>query len=519
MIAEAIGRVGAPPFFAGLAAPLSARPNAAEETDLAVPPPAALRSRSAGSVSAMRGSPLSLTEARRTYDHPSARYLVHLHAPGWNVIGATAPWLPGVVLGHNEEVAWGMAATEADTQDVYEEKVNPSSSHQVRHKGRWVDTVVVRETIAVKGPGAAVRVRLRVDAQRRRRRIGSRPTSRLRRALERYRAGGAAELAALTLDRARTSVEFRSALAHWKMPARRVVFAGADGAIGFQDAALIPVKRAGEWIGWKTLNDLPHALNPLGPIVAKSPKPDSPAVDREAAFAHVLAITGATRRRYNVGPLVRPDDDAPLRAELVPADWDRSVAMNAPGQSGSPDSPHFSDLAKLWEKGETLPPRVQRCGGSSQHSEHAHPHTAQVTALRTPFDPNQPIRPRRSTQQKPPRHRRVAVVLRWRESKERAQEVVDVDVLEWLDNHSLPHRRASAHKQTTHRRKLRIVAVRAESGPCVRLAIALALVRGDGPSFADHADDRLNPWIVSIVEPRRRLIAFVDRRWGCLPRS
>ena len=94
---------------------------------------------------------MSLTESGRAYDHPSARYLVHLHAPGWNVIGATAPWLPGVALGHNEDVAWGMTSTNADTQDVYTEKVNASNPHQVEDNGRWVDTVVIRESIAVKG--------------------------------------------------------------------------------------------------------------------------------------------------------------------------------------------------------------------------------------------------------------------------------------------------------------------------------------------------------------------------------
>ena len=37
------------------------------------------------------------------------------------------------------------------------------------------------------------------------------------------------------------------------------------------------------------------------------------------------------------------------------ADWDRSVVTNAPGQSGSPGSPHFADLAKLWAAGEYVP--------------------------------------------------------------------------------------------------------------------------------------------------------------------
>src|SRR5205807_10290687 len=74
VIADAIRRVGTRPFFAGFSAP-----------------PA------------------------RQLDHPSRRYLIHLHAPGWNVVGATAPWLPGVTLGHNERIAWRMTSVGVET--------------------------------------------------------------------------------------------------------------------------------------------------------------------------------------------------------------------------------------------------------------------------------------------------------------------------------------------------------------------------------------------------------------------
>jgi penicillin amidase len=49
------------------------------------------------------------------------------------------------------------------------------------------------------------------------------------------------------------------------------------------------------------------------------------------------------------------DGGASFREILDLADWDRSVATNAPGQSGSPDSSHFADLARLWAAGEYFP--------------------------------------------------------------------------------------------------------------------------------------------------------------------
>jgi penicillin amidase len=79
----------------------------------------------------------------------------------------------------------------------------------------------------------------------------------------------------------------------------------------------------------------------------------APVVADEAVFAHPLAVTAVRRQRFNVGPLRRPaGDDSPVRMAIDTADWDRSRAMNAPGQSGSPASAHFSDLAKLWSSGD-----------------------------------------------------------------------------------------------------------------------------------------------------------------------
>jgi acyl-homoserine lactone acylase PvdQ len=162
--------------------------------------------------------------------------------------------------------------------------------------------------------------------------------------------GGAAELGALALDRARSWPEFRQALARWKMPVRRVVYADVDGARGFQVAALAPIRRGTEWVGWQTLDALPHALNPAAAAAAVSVPTDRAPV----AFAHPLGITDAARQRFHIGPLTPAGDPRLFRVAFEPGHWDRSRAMNAPGQSESPESPHFSDLAKLWASGDEV---------------------------------------------------------------------------------------------------------------------------------------------------------------------
>src|SRR5205814_8644856 len=73
-------------------------------------------------------------------------------------------------------------------------------------------------------------------------------------------------------------------------------------------------------------------------------------------FTHVLSVTPAARRRFNVGPLTPPRDrGSPVALTFDASDWDRSTAMNAPGQSESPDSAHYADLARVWASGGSIP--------------------------------------------------------------------------------------------------------------------------------------------------------------------
>jgi hypothetical protein len=71
-------------------------------------------------------------------------------------------------------------------------------------------------------------------------------------------------------------------------------------------------------------------------------------------FAHVLAIGPNARYRFNIGPLPPRGDTPPFGMTLDEADWDRSTAINAPGQSGSAGSAHFADLARLWSAGASM---------------------------------------------------------------------------------------------------------------------------------------------------------------------
>ena len=328
VIADAIRSVGAPPFFAGGAA-----------VD-----PGLVGVRSIGRVSATRSGSLSIAESGRRLDHPARRYLVHLNAPGWNVTGVTAPWRPGVAIGHNDRIAWGTVRIDADTQDVFKDDatVVRATTEYVVVRGR-------AEPFTFDRSDGTHGVIVAADSQHRSvftvRWTGTEP-------------GTAPELASLAIDRARNWTEFREAVARWKTPATRFVYADADGNIGSQDAALIPIRDRGEWTGWRSVDELPHTFNPPGGAIAATDasRDPRPAAGVQALFVHPLAVTSARRQRFNIGPLNRPaDDDSPLRAVFDAKDWDHSRAIEAPGQSEAPASGHFSDLAMRWSGGESFP--------------------------------------------------------------------------------------------------------------------------------------------------------------------
>jgi acyl-homoserine lactone acylase PvdQ len=384
LAAEAMRRVGTPPFFLGLAAPVvDGTVRSAHPRDASARPVA----------------------------HPSTRYFVHLQAPGWNVIGATAPWRPGVAAGHNDRVAWSAEPFDADTQDLYVEKLNPANARQVEDRGQWVDIETHKDRIAVRGRKAPVEferdttrhgVVVAFDRERHLafalRWSGSEP-------------GAAPELGALALDRAASSSELRAALAGWKMPARRVTYADVEGRRGSAVAALVPRRRgwsgtlpvpgwsgAAEWSGWvqapypapiptpralaanaildavrfradradallKTLADASAARDSLtaqrGAIVdalAEHLRERGAPVDQPVLFAHPLSVTDAARRRFNIAAKT-PSTHGSERFAMAftPEDWDQSTGVGAPGQSESPDSPNFADLAALWSEGKSFP--------------------------------------------------------------------------------------------------------------------------------------------------------------------
>jgi penicillin amidase len=220
------------------------------------------------------GKPLLASDPHRALSLPSLRYLVHLHASGWNVIGSGEPALPGVAIGHNEHIAWGFTIVGTDQADLFVEETDRDDPNRYKVVDRWESMRIIREEVAVKG-GKPVAVELRftrhgpvIHEDRARHRafalrwVGALP-------------GGAGYLGALALDQARNREEFQAALKAWKLPSENIVYADVKGNIGWVAAALTPIRTSGdgllpvpgagdqyEWQGFLSVEELPQTFNP-----------------------------------------------------------------------------------------------------------------------------------------------------------------------------------------------------------------------------------------------------------------
>ena len=222
------------------------------------------------------GQPLLADDPHLGLATPSIWYQMHLESPDVNVSGVIFAGIPGIILGHNEDVAWGVTNTGPDVQDLYIEKRNPKNSEEFLYKKKWEKAEIVDEPIKVKD---AKTLDYKVTITRHGPVISefAGQTGKDKVLALRWTAlDPSAELeAVLNMNKAKNWEEFEKALLKFETPAQNFVFASTDGTIAYKANGKIPIRKKGdsmlpvpgwtdeyEWESFIPFDELPKTVNP-----------------------------------------------------------------------------------------------------------------------------------------------------------------------------------------------------------------------------------------------------------------
>lgn len=247
----------------------------------------------------MTGAPILCNDPHLGQAAPSIWFECHLVSGDLDVIGVSFPGTPGVVIGHNQHIAWGVTNAVSDVQDLYIERFHPQNPHLYEYQGQWEEAKVIREEIIVKGAKEPVVEEVRVT--RHGPILTSMPASNLEAQAAQAAQNGTGKTPAelplalrwtgleqcniissiLQLNRATNWQEFLEAMHDWDVPPQNVVYADKEGNIGYVMAGAIPMRAKGqslvpspgwsgeyEWTGLIPFEELPQTFNPSQHFIA-----------------------------------------------------------------------------------------------------------------------------------------------------------------------------------------------------------------------------------------------------------
>ena len=230
------------------------------------------------------GKPLLANDPHLGLTAPPVWYFAHLSVDGRNVIGATLPGVPAIVLGRNDRIAWGVTNTGPDVQDLYIEKLDAAGNYLTPDGPR--PFTVIEETLKVKGaPDEKLRIRVSrhgpviSDVSR----AASDPTPRgyvLAFAWTALLEDDRTMQWGHKIGRAGNWQDFLAAARDYQVPQQNMVYADVEGNIGYIAPGRIPVRKPEndlkglapapgweakyDWAGWIPFEELPRQYNPAG---------------------------------------------------------------------------------------------------------------------------------------------------------------------------------------------------------------------------------------------------------------
>ncbi|MGA2368515.1 MAG: penicillin acylase family protein [Dehalococcoidia bacterium] len=253
------------------------------------------------------GKPLLANDPHLAIQLPSIWYEIGLHCADdgtgqpFDVAGFAFVAAPGVIIGHNNDIAWGVTNVYPDVHDHYQIKINPDNQSQYEWNGAWRDLTVRDEAIEFGDGSAPLHIKVRethlgpiINENKLYPKSGQNAGLNNKDPLALHWTAlqpGTLMLAVQGLDRAKNWDDFRNALRYWDTPSQNIIYADRQGNIGYQMPGKIPIRASDdngllpmpgwtdqyEWKGFIPFDLLPRIFNPArGYIVTANQAPVPP---------------------------------------------------------------------------------------------------------------------------------------------------------------------------------------------------------------------------------------------------
>ncbi len=255
------------------------------------------------------GKPLLSNDMHLEFSMPGIWYMTGLQAPGLHVAGVALPGVPGIIVGHNEQIAWGVTNLHFDVQELYQEQLD-SATGRYAFQGHVEQAILESETIRVKGQPS---IEFRHWITRHGPLVTDTPDDHL--AIKWTAAqSGNFQFPFLEINRAKSWLEFRAALTRFPGPGQNFVYADRAGNIGYQATGKLPVRHGYqgdlpvdgasgkfEWDGYIPFDQLPSAYNPPSGYVVTANQDPFP----ENYADTVTGVFASPYRSNQIGDMLR----------------------------------------------------------------------------------------------------------------------------------------------------------------------------------------------------------------------
>ncbi|MFP5447644.1 MAG: penicillin acylase family protein [Alphaproteobacteria bacterium] len=272
------------------------------------------------------GRPILANDPHRAHGVPSLRYIVHMEAPGFSVIGAGEPALPGISIGHNGTIAFGLTIFPADQEDLYVYETDPNDPNRYRYGDGWAAMEVASETLEVAGQAPQT---VQLKFTRHGPVVFEDPANHRAYAVRSVWSdpGTSAYFGSADYMTAQDWGEFSTAMARFGTPSENQVYADTDGNIGWIAAGRVPLRQGWdglmpvpgdgryEWSGFMAAADLPSRYNPEQGWLATANQFNLPA---DYPASRVISYEWSNPARMNrIAQVLEADEDLTLAEAMA----------------------------------------------------------------------------------------------------------------------------------------------------------------------------------------------------------